>query len=603
ISSMSESPLGTVSIAIDQIAGTLTASRRDAFSPSFYPLLEEDSEFAAKWTALAKAHLEEGIQEPITALEYLNRFYVVEGHKRVSVLRYFGATTVSANVRRILPPRSDAPEVQVYYEFLEFYRITRVNYIQFSRLGSYPALLKLLCGGDQSVWDEERQRSLSADVTRFRQAFRSSPLYGVLTQDKALLRYLQIFGLARLQERTPTELKSDLAAIAPELVNEANAAAPAVQMTPTPEQPKTIISRIIHPAAKVLKVAFLHDKTSVDSYWTYTHEQGRLIVQKKMAGQIETASFFNMLQEDFDARVAQLAKEGYDVIFTTTARLLAANLKAAGAYPNIKFLNCSLNVSHPILRTYYGRLYEAKFLTGVIAGAMSENGRIGYVCDYPNYGTPASINAFALGAQMANPSARVYLEWSTVPGIDIPGRFAWNHVTAVAGQDMFDPKEPDRPFGVSLLSHGRERNIALSYWNWGSFYEKILRSVLDGSWSELEPTAQAGQTINYWWGLSTGVIDVHYTQGLPPQTKRLVQLLRRSIIENTFHPLEGPVFDNHGVQHIGDDVCPTPEENIKMDWLASNVVGSIPSIDQLTPEAQKLVRLQGVLEQDKEGTV
>ncbi len=101
LNSLSETDLGSIRIDMDQVVGTRNAGRREAFSASFYPLLEEDSEFAAKWSHLAASHLKEGIRDPITAVEYLNRFYVVEGHKRVSVLRFFGAATVRAEVRRL----------------------------------------------------------------------------------------------------------------------------------------------------------------------------------------------------------------------------------------------------------------------------------------------------------------------------------------------------------------------------------------------------------------------------------------------------------------------------------------------------------------------
>ena len=124
VSGLNETDLGTVRIDIEQVVGTRTASRREAFSASFYPLLEESSEFAGKWSALAASHLKEGIRDPIVVVEYLNRFYVVEGHKRVSVLRWFGAATVRAHARRILPARSDEPEIVAYYEFLDFYGIT-----------------------------------------------------------------------------------------------------------------------------------------------------------------------------------------------------------------------------------------------------------------------------------------------------------------------------------------------------------------------------------------------------------------------------------------------------------------------------------------------
>ena len=98
-----EVELGLVDVPIHLITGTRSAGRQRAFSPSFYPLLGADTELAAKWTALCSAHLSEGINEPIKVYEYLHDFYVQEGHKRVSVLRYFEAVTIPAGQRRTIP--------------------------------------------------------------------------------------------------------------------------------------------------------------------------------------------------------------------------------------------------------------------------------------------------------------------------------------------------------------------------------------------------------------------------------------------------------------------------------------------------------------------
>ena len=83
----SEVTLGLVDIPLDQVAGTKAAERTNAFASNFMPLLPKDSEFAVKWCRLYEAHLEEGIREPVKAYEFMNRFYVVEGNKRISVLK------------------------------------------------------------------------------------------------------------------------------------------------------------------------------------------------------------------------------------------------------------------------------------------------------------------------------------------------------------------------------------------------------------------------------------------------------------------------------------------------------------------------------------
>ena len=86
----SEVPLGLVQIPIDQIVGTKTGGRSNAFAANFMPILKETSEFAMKWAKLSSSHEKEGIREPIKAYEYMNRFYVLEGNKRVSVMKYYG---------------------------------------------------------------------------------------------------------------------------------------------------------------------------------------------------------------------------------------------------------------------------------------------------------------------------------------------------------------------------------------------------------------------------------------------------------------------------------------------------------------------------------
>ena len=124
--------LGVIEIPTERIVGTKTAGRKNAFAANFMPLLPAETEFGAKWKGLCKAHMEEGIREPIKAYEYMNRYYVEEGNKRVSVLKFFGAVSIPAQVIRILPPKIDAPEIRLYYEYLDFYKCTKINYIEFS---------------------------------------------------------------------------------------------------------------------------------------------------------------------------------------------------------------------------------------------------------------------------------------------------------------------------------------------------------------------------------------------------------------------------------------------------------------------------------------
>ena len=116
--------------------------------------------------------------------------------------------------------------------------------------------------------------------------------------------------------------------------------------------------------------------------------------------------------------IEQAIADGNTVIFTTSSRMLPASLRVAVEHPEVTILNCSLNKSHRYIRTYSVRLYEVKFIIGAIAGSLAQDGQLGYICNYPIYGQIAGINAFALGAKMVNPRAKVYLEWSSVDGME-----------------------------------------------------------------------------------------------------------------------------------------------------------------------------------------
>ena len=123
--------------------------------------------------------------------------------------------------------------------------------------------------------------------------------------------------------------------------------------------------------------------------------------------------------EHIEETMIQCIQEGASIIFATEAKMLDSCVKIAASYPNIKFLNCALNVPHRLVQLYYPRMYEAKFICGAIAGIMSQNDKIGYICRYPIYGTIAEINAFARGVLLVNQKAKIYLEWSNHDDLEI----------------------------------------------------------------------------------------------------------------------------------------------------------------------------------------
>lgn len=145
--------LGQIEVPVSLIVGTLTSLRKTSFSSDFMPLLKASSEFAGKWKSVCRYHLSDtGITDSPIAYEYLGKFYIGEGNKRVSVLKYYGAIYIPCEVIRVLPIQDDSLTYKIYYEFLDYYKNSKVYSIQFKRLGYYDKLLRLLQLEKDYVW-------------------------------------------------------------------------------------------------------------------------------------------------------------------------------------------------------------------------------------------------------------------------------------------------------------------------------------------------------------------------------------------------------------------------------------------------------------------
>lgn len=574
-------PLGVVDIPIDLIAGSMTEARASSFSPGFYPLMDESTEFAAKWAALSDAHITEGIREPIKAIEYRNRFYVIEGHKRVSVLKYFGAISIPGSVTRLVPVRTE--ETQVYYEFLDFYRKTGINYLLFSRPGGYTGLLKAMGKSPDAPWSADDLHSFHALFTMFRSAYlRQGGDPDELAE--ALIVYLDIFGFQESLRKLPNELESELLRLRPELSNRSERAGVALLTSDEVKKP------LLHFAPDGLRVAFVHEETVHESAWVYSHEIGRRDLEAALGEQVETLFYDGVATGDAAMDVfAEAVGKGADVIFTTSPKLFQASVKSAVAYPQVKFLNCSLGMNYPSVRTYYARTYEAQFLLGAAAGALTPNDKINYIADCPIYGSTADINAFALGARFVNPRAEVFLEWSETSGTGSRTRLSDAGVSYIAEMDRLSPYDAQTR-QAGLYRTDQRHNIAISLCRWGEIYVKIVRRMLDGSWKN---DARGASAVNYWWGLDSGAVDIVLSRSVPQGTQQLISLLREALCSGRIRPFSGAIRTQGGRQlHFGSRL--SPRELATMDWLVENVTGELPEIGELTDSAQELVRLQGL---------
>lgn len=587
--------MGIMNVPAEFVVGTKTHGRSDSFARNWMPIMANGTEFSGKWRRLCDAHLNEGIRDAVKVYEYMNRYYVEEGNKRVSVLKFFGAVNILADVIRILPEKSDDPAVVIYYESLDFVKLSKAHFLEFTRPGSYAELQRFLGKGPSEAWTEEEQKRFSRVYHYFQKAFNAKGGKKLrITVGDALLAYIRIYGYSSMTYMGAEEMKKHISNVWEEITLAQEETPIDLKTDPEAEKKAGMLSSILGTGAKPLHVAFIHDKNPEESGWTMLHETGRRQVQHMLDGKIETTAYFNALDNDPEQVIEQAIADGNTVVFTTSPLLLPACLKKAVEHKDKILMNCSLNKSHRYIRSYYARMYEAKFILGAIAGTMTDSGRVGYICDYPIFGQIAGINAFAQGVQMTNPKGKVYLEWSSVCGVEeCMRRLEDQHIHVISSQDASRLKEwKTASFGLCYVRGGKETLLATPTWNWGAYYESLIRRIL--SKNVQEEYEESSKALNYYWGMSAGVVGLSYSDSLPESQKKLGRFLSQAIISGSCTPFYGPLHTQEGGIIDGEDHRLSLEQIVNMNDLMDNVIGTIPEYKELSPTGRSTVKLVGV---------
>lgn len=587
---VSQVSLGTVEIPLKKIAGTYSHSRSLSFSLSFMPLLGRDTEFGQKWVALCASHLNGGINHAIKVYEFMNWFYVIEGNKRVSVLKYFNAYSISAEVIRLIPQRDFSNiDNYIYYEFLKFYNMTKINSIWFTMEGSFDELTVLIKNYNPkfSAFSDKYKYFETYIYNVFRNIYHE--LGGdqlPITTGDAFLEYCRIYGIPeRFDEE---ELRRTLRELIKEL--EFYNGNETIQIQTVPQEPQqkgmlSTITNLIIPQRKT-KAAFVYARTIESSGWTYGHELGRRYVAEVLGNEVST-SFVENVPENDDAYtfIRQLALEGNDIIFTTSPVFMKATLRCSLEFPQIKFFNCSENQPYKHVSNYFGRTYEPRFLTGIIAGSMTKTNILGYAATSPTPEVISCINAFALGAKLVNPYSLVKVAWtnewnSHMKFTDADENLIKKGADIICNRNLSVPRDVTTKYGVySMLcainreTHQAEKYLAAPVWHWGVFYEKIIRNILNDTYKTvIDMFSGSSSMVNFWWGMASGVLDLYYSKKyVPVETQKLVELMKKMILGNDYYPFSGPVYDQNGVCRIEAETAVSHDDILSMNWYADNV--------------------------------
>jgi hypothetical protein len=164
-------------------------------------------------------------------------------------------------------------------------------------------------------------------------------------------------------------------------------------------------------------------------------------------------------------------------------------------------------------------------------------------------------------------------------------------IHVVSDNDMITPASEDRAYGLYMYENEQMKRLATPMWNWGRFYERIIRDFLQGSWDSVRE-AKEKPAINYWWGISGGIIDVIMSDELPKGLAMLTNIVKGQMYVDYFNPFWGKICRQDKTIIGQEDRGLSPEEIITMNYLVDGVIGSIPDNWELTDAARERIELQ-----------
>ncbi len=612
-----EFPLGTMDIPVSMIAGNKTESRNNSFALNWMPIMDQHTEFAMKWDSLYNSCVDEGVRDAIECYEYLNHYYVQEGNKRVSVSKYLGIEYIPAQVTRIMPVKTAETRIQVYYEFHDFSRMSHIYDIVLKQRGRYQLLAQMYGQTINSPWTDEATEDLKSAWNQFSRAYSNFRKHDDdYNFGPAFLTYLTIFSPASFESDSYDQIISNIKSVRQHLDSAGEVMGLEFLEEPQKAPEKSGLAKWFevekYSKSSPLQFAIIYAESIEHSRWSDSHEAGLLYAQHMIGDNVKGASYRVPAGEDGLSQTLEKAvREGNQVIFTITPDMAMETVRASMKYPDVKFLNCSLALNIDTIRCYNTRMYEATFLMGALAASVLQNMEfskdqrvIGYLADAPISTTLASVNAFAIGASLIDPSCRISLRWSTcIEDSDYREKWAKEgvHVFSDASSHLED--EPDIFSRLFLkLEDGSRIYLGMPYYSWGRYYARILRTVMDGTYdSEVMKGEKAAAS--YWYGLSTGVVDIRLGKDIPDQTRKLLAIFKNSMINGTFSPFSGPIVTTDGRRINEEDGNPSElraqmqtmqvSEIASIDWLNENIDGKIPDISTLNEAGKSLVKIMG----------
>ena len=330
-----------------------------------------------------------------------------------------------------------------------------------------------------------------------------------------------------------------------------------------------------------LKIGFVYVSPIGDAGWTFQHDQGRLQMEKALAGKVET-KYIESVPEGAEAErvIRQFAADGYSLIFTTSFGYMNPTLKVAKRFPKTTFEHATGYKRAKNVGSYNVRFYEGRYLSGIVAGKMSKSNVAGYVAAFPIPEVVMGINAFTMGMRSVNPKAETKVIW-TNSWFD-PGRereaadvliaqgadVLTHHTDSTAIVQVADEKGAWAiGYHSDMSKHGAKAHLTAVTHHWGDFYSRIANEVMDGGW----------KSTDVWGGIPQGMVSLApFHDAVPQDVRDLVAKTEAAIKSGDFHPFQGPVKDQDGNIQVAAGTTISDGDLQKMGYYVEGVQGKLP---------------------------
>ena len=327
-----------------------------------------------------------------------------------------------------------------------------------------------------------------------------------------------------------------------------------------------------------IMVGFVYIGSITDHGYTEAQDQSRLALVNMG---IQTMYKENVPENsDCEKAIRDLIDAGCNVIYTTSFGFMDSTINVAKDFPNVKFGHCSGFKTAENVSTYFGKMYEARYLAGIVAGLKTKSNKIGYVAAFPISECIRGINGFARGVQSVNPDATIDVVWTNTwfdPTKEKQGALELlnrgcdvieQHQDTTAPQVAAEEKGAFAiGYNVPTPSAAPKAYLTAPIFHWDTFVKDDVLQILGGTW----------QSRKYWEGLNSGMVDLAPLSDLvAPGTVDAVAVARTAIENGLLKIFEGPIYDQNGTEKVPAGSVMTDDEVWNMTWFVKGVNGVIP---------------------------